>query len=101
MGSEQGSDSRTDRDAWQAQIPLLTAAAQGSEAVAAWGAAVTAPAEDVGFALALPSLRLALAAAGALRVALAGCGQQGRCGPGSPCPHPAHTLPALCHHCPA
>lgn len=116
-----GQTDKRDSDSWQMKIPLLTAASQGPEAVAAWGAVVTASADDVRLALTLPTLYLALAAAGALRVALAGCGSRTSMGPGLPClhlpisahacPSPAHALPLLpcppCHghghiltHCP-
>lgn len=116
QGSEQmaGQTDRRDSDFWQMKIPLLTAASQGPKTVAAWGTAVAASADDVGLALALPALYLALAAAGALWVALAGCRSGTSVGPGLPCPHqptPAHALSLLscppCHghrhiltHCP-
>lgn len=70
------------------QTLLLTAAPQGSEAIAAGCAAVTAAAEDVGLALTLPGQHLAHAAAGALRVALAGCGAAGD-------ERPTHSRPLI------
>ena len=70
------------------QTLLLTAAPQGSEAIAAGCAAVTAAAEDVGLALTLPGQHLAHAAVGALRVALAGCGAAGD-------ERPTHSQPLI------
>lgn len=95
--SEQGDSGWTDRQERQQfsadDNTLLTAASQGPEAVAAGGTAVAASADDVGFALALPALHLALAAAGALRVTLARCGSRTSVGPGLPSLHLPRTCP--------
>lgn len=99
-----GQTDRRDSSSWQKKIPVLTAASQGPKAEAAWGTVVAASADDVGLALTLPALHLALAAAGALWVALAGCGSRTSMGPGLPflhLPTPAHTLTTPCHCSPA
>lgn len=64
---------------WSAQVPLplaLTSAPARPKAEGSRGTAVTAPSHDIGFALALPTLGLALGAERALGIAEAGCRQR-------------------------